>query len=147
MKWPLKPNSTTRGGFLMPALCFRFRLLFDIEEDYLLTQQTMSCESNYVSKEMKIIIRSPLSSYVDNLVLKLCKSSVDIQLEEMDGANRTVLHTVYFSGCILKNHKVKYDYGASEPVKHILTFKADNIQVADELDEKDLYFEDVLVLQ
>lgn len=152
MKFPLNlSNVTGRAGILMPALSYRFRILFGEDENsdlnYMLTQQIVSCENNYVKKETKITIREPYNSIIHRLVLKMSKSSINIQIQEMDGMNSNVLNTVCFSGCILKNHKVKYDYGLSDPVKHILTFKAANVKTVDEYKEGDLFFEDVLVLE
>lgn len=146
MKFPLNLQVTS-PGILQPALSYRFRVLFDKDVNYLLTGQIISCENNYVKKETKIAIREPYNSNIHKLVLTMCKSSINIQIQEMDGANCGILNTVYFSDCILKNHKVTYNYGLSDPVKHILTFKAASVKTVDEYIEGDLFFEDVLVLE
>lgn len=146
MKWPL--NSQNISGVLMPALAYRFRILFEInnkDERDLLTKQIISCENNYKKRETKITIRGPYNSCIHTIILKMCKRIIDIQIQELDGSNAIILNTVCFLDCILKNHKVKYNYGKSEAVNHTLTFKAAKIKVKHI--EGDLYFEDVLVLE
>ncbi len=113
-------------GLKMPAMAYRFRVLFgDFHMNELLgmlTQQVMNFTTSLHNNKLKIELRQPVTPGTFGALKVFLKSKSSIYLEPMDGSVNGSTCTIQFQGCECTDHSVRFDYSDSEVVVHHLEF-------------------------
>lgn len=139
-------KENNHGGFQMPLLSYRFRVIFGgtpiYESQQVLTANVEKCSIDMKNKLFSITIRSTVQPGSFNVVSFVTTRNLPIYLEPM-GGSADALCTIELDNCECLEHSIDFDYADSNPAKHNMVFEYTKltellpIDWGEELDEMD----------
>jgi len=120
-----------KQGMMMPVLKYQFRVIFGhaifYKDQACITRNIEKCSIDMKNKTFDVTIRQSVELSMINVVNFIVKNTLPIYVEPLaSSSNPYCSIELVSSECI--EHKLDFDYGDSDPAKHIIKFKYSHIR-------------------